>query len=221
MSDLDRLYELLTAKTGIVRRRDARLERLAADRALEGRFEVGMTGQTPISHPINQLKARTWPLQGTFKGVWENAFWWNQAGVDKVAGAVEAWWNSPAHRANLERPEATTWGCGIYHEGNASYFITEFTRDLLMTVIVTTGENFPDGLAAGPFAAERGAPILLVRNSAIPSATAAKLTALKPSEIIVVGGAMSAAVVEALRNYAPTVTWLKGGDRYATAAVLA
>ncbi len=40
---------------------------------------------------------------------------------------------------------------------------------------VATGANFPDALAAGAAAAERGGPVLLVTGSAIPASTAAEL----------------------------------------------
>lgn len=53
---------------------------------------------------------------------------------------------------------------------------------------VATGLNFPDALAAGPAAAIRGAPTVLVRASAIPAAAAAELERLNPARIYIVGG---------------------------------
>ena len=126
----------------------------------------------------------------------------------------------------------TTWGIGIYSEmpiGKTSslerrwFFICEFTRNLMRTVIVSSGDNanLVDAIAAGPFAVERGAPILLTQNNRIPAETSAKLTEIGPTEIIVVGGAILPGVVDALHAFAPKVTWLKGPNRYATAGLLA
>jgi putative cell wall-binding protein len=53
---------------------------------------------------------------------------------------------------------------------------------------VTTGLNFPDALAAGPAAAHRGAPTILVKGASIPAPSAAELERLNPARIIVLGG---------------------------------
>jgi putative cell wall-binding protein len=53
---------------------------------------------------------------------------------------------------------------------------------------VATGQNFPDALAAGPAAALRGAPTILVRAGSIPAAAATELERLNPTHIYVVGG---------------------------------
>ena len=55
-------------------------------------------------------------------------------------------------------------------------------------VYVTTGDNFPDALAAGPAAAVRDAPTLLVKWGAIPPATVTELDRLDPARIILLGG---------------------------------
>jgi putative cell wall-binding protein len=72
------------------------------------------------------------------------------------------------------------------------------------TVYVTTGENFPDALAAGPAASVRGAPTILVRLGAIPSASATELDRLDPIRIYVVGGpkVISTATEGGLARYA-------------------
>ena len=56
------------------------------------------------------------------------------------------------------------------------------------TAYVTTGENWPDALAAVPHAARAGGPLLLTRGSALPDSIAAELERLDPGRIIVVGG---------------------------------
>ena len=56
------------------------------------------------------------------------------------------------------------------------------------TVYVATGENFPDALTAAAAAAQADGPVLLVRSNSIPATTAAELTRLSPSTIVIVGG---------------------------------
>lgn len=89
---------------------------------------------------------------------------------------------------------------------------------------VATGDNFPDALAAGPAAALRGAPVLLVRGNRIPEPTATELSRLRPAAIRVVGGTgvISDGVLDALRGYTSTgnVTRLAGATRYGTAAAV-
>ena len=54
---------------------------------------------------------------------------------------------------------------------------------------VATGLNFPDALAAGPAAAIRGAPTILVRNVGVPGASATRArTPESRARIIVLGG---------------------------------
>ena len=85
---------------------------------------------------------------------------------------------------------------------------------------VATGASFPDALTGGVAAGRQGGPILLVRSTSIPAATATELARLKPGRIVVLGGtaAISSAVATNLRPYATSasVTRLAGADRYAT-----
>src|SRR5687767_1692927 len=89
---------------------------------------------------------------------------------------------------------------------------------------VATGSNFPDALAAGAAAAERGGPVLLVTGSAIPASTAAELQRLQPGTIKLIGGAgvVSDGVLNALRGYATSgvAERVAGANRYATAAAV-
>jgi putative cell wall-binding protein len=90
-------------------------------------------------------------------------------------------------------------------------------------VLVATGENYPDALAAGGAAHAWGAPVLLVRHGSIPGAVAAELDRLDPERILVLGGpsVVSDAVAAALGAFATAgVTRLAGADRYATAAAV-
>lgn len=91
------------------------------------------------------------------------------------------------------------------------------------TVFIATGQNFPDALAAGPAAGIEDSPILLVRQNAVPSETAAELIRLSPSRIVVVGGpaVVSDGVKTALNGFTSgPVTRMWGANRYATAAAV-
>ena len=66
------------------------------------------------------------------------------------------------------------------------------------TVYVATGAVFPDGLTAGPIAGLRNGPLLLVPATSLPSAVAAELRRLDPTNVVIVGG--PEAITDAVRN---------------------
>ncbi len=70
------------------------------------------------------------------------------------------------------------------------------------TVLVATGEDFPDALAATPVAAHADAPVLLVRPDGLPAATRDALVRLAPSQVVVLGGpeAVGDAVLDEIRS---------------------
>ena len=87
---------------------------------------------------------------------------------------------------------------------------------------VATGANFPDALAGGAVAGRDDGPVLLTRPTSLSEATRQELSRLRPGRIIVLGGpgVVGDAVVAELRAYAPNVSRVAGGDRYATAAAV-
>lgn len=89
--------------------------------------------------------------------------------------------------------------------------------------VISTGTNYPDGLAAGPAAARWGGPVLLTTATALPASTRTELLRLDPARIVVTGSAatVSDAVLTELRGLTTgAVTRIAGPDRYATAAAL-
>jgi putative cell wall-binding protein len=70
-------------------------------------------------------------------------------------------------------------------------------------VVVASGDDFADALAAGPAAFVGMGPVLLVERDAIPAATDEELRRLKPQTIAVAGGvaAVGQAVQDALESY--------------------
>jgi putative cell wall-binding protein len=80
------------------------------------------------------------------------------------------------------------------------------------TVLLATGVNFPDALAAGPAAAQVHGVVLLTNGSSLTPAVTAYLAA-HPGTVYAIGGPAVAAD--------PSATALSGADRYATAAMVA
>ncbi|KAF0209450.1 MAG: cell wall-binding repeat-containing protein [Actinomycetota bacterium] len=92
------------------------------------------------------------------------------------------------------------------------------------TVIVASGDNWPDALGASALAGAVGGPVLLTRPDSLPAEVSSEIARLGAHEVIVVGGtgAVSAKVFRALDDLASvTPTRVAGGDRYSTAARVA
>lgn len=92
------------------------------------------------------------------------------------------------------------------------------------TVIVATGENFPDALAASAYAGLSESPILITAKNALSPQTASAIMRLKASKVYVVGGvdAVSQAVENSLRGLplVKNVERIGGATRYDTALQL-
>lgn len=91
------------------------------------------------------------------------------------------------------------------------------------TVLLATGTDFADALAAAPLAAAEDAPILLASADRLPGATAEALAELGAQEVIVLGGkaAIRETVEQQLVAGGYAVDRLAGPDRASTAALLA
>ncbi|HEY0871684.1 MAG TPA: cell wall-binding repeat-containing protein, partial [Acidothermaceae bacterium] len=79
------------------------------------------------------------------------------------------------------------------------------------TVLLATGTNFPDALAAGPAAAHVHGAILLTSGSTLPAETSTYLTGAHT--VYAIGGPAATAM--------PSATAIVGTDRFATAAAVA
>ena len=90
-------------------------------------------------------------------------------------------------------------------------------------VVIASGEQFPDALAAAPLAGGVEGPVLLVRPGSLPSDVITELRRLQPARAIVIGGPSSVSedVVTELHRYVQAVERIGGEDRYATAADVA
>lgn len=85
------------------------------------------------------------------------------------------------------------------------------------SVIVASGESYADSVAVGGLAGALDCPILLSGRSWVPEITVEAISALKASNIYILGGTdvISTAVESSLRKYG-TVTRLAGSHRYET-----
>ena len=89
-------------------------------------------------------------------------------------------------------------------------------------VIVASGENFPDALAAASLAGQLGAPIVLTGSNDISNEAAQQLASLNPKKVYIVGG--TAAVSSKVENWLKArygVERLAGATRYDTAQKIA
>ena len=90
-------------------------------------------------------------------------------------------------------------------------------------VYLASGRSFADGLAAGPVVAAAGGVLLLTEPDHLPDATRDELRRRGADQVVVLGGpaAVSADVMEQLRDLGLSSRRVGGADRYATAAELA
>jgi uncharacterized repeat protein (TIGR02543 family) len=92
------------------------------------------------------------------------------------------------------------------------------------TVILASGANFADALAAAPLAKAYNAPILLTSNgAALEDTVFTTISTLKASKVIIVGGSSVKVDFETLLRDGKklTVERVSGGNRYTTAIAIA
>ncbi|HEY3318580.1 MAG TPA: cell wall-binding repeat-containing protein [Coriobacteriia bacterium] len=97
------------------------------------------------------------------------------------------------------------------------------------TVLLASGTNWPDALAASPLSHKLDAPLLLTSPSTLPTVTKDELARLHPASIVVLGAESAiSATVTAEATAAATVGTatvearrIGGADRYETAALIA
>jgi putative cell wall-binding protein len=92
-----------------------------------------------------------------------------------------------------------------------------------LSVVIASGENYPDALSAGPAAARLGAPMLLVGRDSIPPEVRAEILSLAPHTIYVVGGPMSVSdgVLTDLSSLSAEIYRVSGEDRFSTSRAVA
>ncbi|KAF0208530.1 MAG: cell wall-binding repeat-containing protein [Actinomycetota bacterium] len=119
---------------------------------------------------------------------------------------------------------ATTRVQGLSRYETVSYAAAAAFPDGSDVVIVASGADFPDALAAAGLAGAYDAPLLLTRPDSVPAAVGAEIQRLGATRCFIVGGtgAVFSHVETALRtNYGLDVLRIAGGTRYDTAAEVA
>ncbi len=123
--------------------------------------------------------------------------------------------------ANLSEPLFTRWA-GDTRYGTAVE-VSKAMGFLSDTVVIATGENFPDALAGGPLASMAGR-LLLTKRDGLPYVVSQEVKRLGATKAYILGGtaAVSANVEKDLRSAGITkIVRLAGSDRYGTAAAVA
>lgn len=89
------------------------------------------------------------------------------------------------------------------------------------TVVLASGEDYPDALSGSALAGASKGSLLLSARESLPSSTRAELQRLAPANVYIMGStaAVSAAVEEAVKSVLTTATVerVQGSDRYETA----
>lgn len=91
------------------------------------------------------------------------------------------------------------------------------------TVVIATGEDFPDALAGAPLAYKENAPILLTAKTWLPSQTINEIKRLGAEKVIILGGpqAVSGNVEKKIKELSVSVERISGNTRYDTAKKIA
>jgi len=122
-------------------------------------------------------------------------------------------------------PEVTQVSGGNRYETSRALALHAYSETGAPVVYLATGAGFADALAAGPAAASVDAPVVLVFGSmaTADAATVALLRQLGTTRVVIAGGTgvVSEGIRLSLVNEGFAVDRLAGGDRYATAAVIA
>lgn len=91
------------------------------------------------------------------------------------------------------------------------------------TVIIASGENFPDALASVPLAGKYDAPVLLTRSNQLPEVIEEEIVRLGAKKIIIVGGtsAITGEVEQTIRDLGVVTSRIDGRDRFETSVKIA
>lgn len=138
-----------------------------------------------------------------------------------MAEGVDAFLASDPYRPLWERVAGAT------RYGTAAALSCDGWPDGARTVLLATGEDWPDALASAPLSGALDAPLLLSAPGTLPTETAQELERLNPERIVVLGGTgvvsenVAAAAADAAGLTLADVTRIGGADRYETAGLIA
>lgn len=124
---------------------------------------------------------------------------------------------------NTAEPTDQPWQrlCGEDRYGTNAAIVEEGFDQTGQTVILASGENFPDALSASAFAGAANAPILLTRTNSLCDETIEQLERLAPSKVYIMGedAAVSLDVENDVKTMLPNakVSRIGGATRIETA----
>ena len=144
------------------------------------------------------IEVRSFEGSGVF-----NLYWAKSA--TPVLGTTERIWGSDRYQTAIEISRKT------------------FAADSCKTVVLATGADYPDALAASGLAGVYDSPVLLTPQAAVPTGLITEIKRLGATQVVIVGGtvAVSANVEAQLKAGGLTTSRAAGPDRYATAADVA
>ena len=147
---------------------------------------------------------------GTESGNWGEAFDFEGTAITESRDLYAKWSEKPWERlagSNRYDTNAKLVESGFSEKGG--------------TVILATGENFPDALSASGLAGLCDAPLLLTGKNELPTEVKAQLNRLAPSKIYIMGSenSVSASVEREAKSMLPgvSVTRIGGTNRFETA----
>lgn len=105
----------------------------------------------------------------------------------------------------------------------SAYLSKIFSSETTNTVIITSGENFPDALTATALAGAYSAPILLTEKSQLSTDVINRIREMKPEFAFIIGGeaSVSIGIEDKLDEMGLSVARIAGVDRYKTANKIA
>ncbi|MDP2300282.1 MAG: cell wall-binding repeat-containing protein, partial [Actinomycetota bacterium] len=144
------------------------------------------------------VEVRRFTGDGTFALHWA-------LGLTPTLGAAERVWGVDRYLTAIETSKAT------------------FGAASCPTVVIATGADFPDALAASGLAGAYGSPVLLTPTAALPGGLVNELKRLGATKVVIVGGpaAVSANAENQLKAAGFATSRAQGLTRYETAADVA
>ncbi len=117
-----------------------------------------------------------------------------------IAGGTSAVTESVARRIEDVTGATVERVAGDGRHDTAAAMADRYGPDQPEQVLLATGDGFADALAAGAAASTDAAQLLLVATGSLPPVSGAAIAALRPAELVVIGGeaAVSAVVAEQL-----------------------
>lgn len=112
------------------------------------------------------------------------------------------------------------WGSNRY---DTSVSISKYGWSSATSIVIATGEDFPDALSSAPLARKYNAPILLTQKSSLTSSVEAEINRLGAKNAFIIGGegVISKTIEDTLREKNINVVRLSGRNRYETSASIA